>query len=426
MSQAARIADPIGHSPTMSWLLKGLLIGAAIAVAGVAIVGTGGLAAVAIVGGTAAMGAGLGEMLSTMSWAPKEIAGAITGLGALNVFTNGRPAARAHLDFGMCSKHPQAPALIATGSATVFINSMPAARVDDKTICSAVITSGSSNVFIGGATVQTDQIAPEDLVPGWVHASLLVVGLGAAVVLGGPALAAVGLVAGFAGGWGANWLGGKLFGEGSDGQKWSALGGGFLAGMLGAKGLGAWNAARAPQPTVSIFGFRGAGRIADLDAPDAPHPYQVTGHVGYSFDGGKTIYGFGPEVGEMTAFEAVASLKKHTLYPGKITDDTYVFEMVARKPGLDRDGNPQIVFEQKIPLTRAEYDAAVAEHAARGVGAPMSDVLYGFPNPANPNPCAFNCATYPSRLGIPIPERTGIMRDYIPELEKVGEPWKPK
>jgi hypothetical protein len=109
MPQAARLADPIGHSPTMSWLLKGLLIGAAIALTGVAIVGTGGLAAVAIVGGAAAMGAGLGEMMSTMSWAPKEVSGSITGIGALNVFTNGRPAARARIDFGICSKQVGTP-----------------------------------------------------------------------------------------------------------------------------------------------------------------------------------------------------------------------------------------------------------------------------------------------------------------------------
>ena len=56
----------------------------------------------------------------------------------------------------------------------------------------------------------------------------------------------------------------------------------------------------------------------------------------------------------------------------------------------------------------------------------MNDVLYGFPDMNNPNPCAYNCATYPSRLGVPIPERTGIMRDYMPALEEKGVPWKPK
>lgn len=244
MPAAARLTDPIGHSPTMSWLLKGLIAGAVIAAVGVAIVGTGGLAAVAIVGGTAAMGAGLGEAMSTMSFAPKEVSGAIAMVGSTNVFTNSMPAARAHVDMVMCSKHPGPPIPIATGSGTVFINGMPAARVDDKTGCSGSITKGSRNVFIGGGTVQTDAMSPENLVPGWVHGALLVVGVGSAIVLAGPVIAVGGLVGGIAGGFGGGWLGGKIFGEGSDGQKWSALAGSFLGGILGAKvAPGAWRVA---------------------------------------------------------------------------------------------------------------------------------------------------------------------------------------
>lgn len=250
MPKAARHSDEIGHSPTMSWLMKGLMIGAAIAVAGVLIAGTGGLAAVAIVGGVAAGGAGIGEMMSTMSFAPKEVVGVITA-ACVNVFTNALPAVRAHLDFGTCSKHPSPPALVATGSAKVFINGYPAGRVDDKTICSAVITSGSDNVFIGGGTAQTDPISPENLVPGWVHGALLVVGLASAAVLAGPLIAVAGLVGGVAGGMGGGILGGMAFGEGSDGQKWSALAGSVFGGLLGAKGAtSAWNYAKAPPPTA--------------------------------------------------------------------------------------------------------------------------------------------------------------------------------
>lgn len=259
MAQAARIDDPIGHSPTMNWLLAGLLAGAAIAITAVAIVGTGGLAAVAIVGGAAAMGAGLGEAMSTMSWAPKEVTGKIAGLCSANVFTNNKRAARAHLDMVQCAKHPQAPLPIATGSATVFINGQPAARVDDTTGCSAVITSGSENVFIGGATVQTDDIAPEDLVPGWVHGALLVVGFGSAVVLAGPFVAVAGLAGGFAGGMGGAWLGGEVFGEGSDGQKWSALGGSLVGGLLGAKGGSALAGKVIPKPLSDTQGFLKGG-----------------------------------------------------------------------------------------------------------------------------------------------------------------------
>jgi uncharacterized Zn-binding protein involved in type VI secretion len=248
MPAAARLGDPIGHSPTMSWLLKGLLIGAAIAVAGVAIVGTGGLAAVAVVGAGAAMGAGLGEAMSTMSFAGKEVTGAIATTGSSNVFVNGLRAARAHVDMVACSKHP-GPIPIATGSGQVYINGMPAARVDDKTGCSAVITKGSGNVYIGGGTAQTDTINPENLVPGWVHASLLVVGVGSAIVLAGPVIAVGGLVGAYAGGIGGGWVGGKMFGEGSDGQKWSAIAGSFLGGYLGAKAApGAWEFARGGPP----------------------------------------------------------------------------------------------------------------------------------------------------------------------------------
>ncbi|MCX7111601.1 MAG: PAAR domain-containing protein [Proteobacteria bacterium] len=239
MSKTARLGEPIGHSPTMNWLLAGLLIGAAVAIAAVLIVGTGGLAAAAIVGATAATGAGIGEVVSTMSWVPKEIAGAILGACSPNVFINSKPAARAHLDFVQCSKHAGPPMPIATGSDSVFINSHPAARDGDKTSCGGDITDGSANVFIGGGSVQTDIINPEELVPGWVHMTLLAVGMASAIVLAGPFVAAFGLVGGMGGGYFGAWLGGKLFGVGSDGQKWTMLGGAFISGMLATKG-GMW------------------------------------------------------------------------------------------------------------------------------------------------------------------------------------------
>ena len=268
IAQAARLADPIGHSPTMNWLVRGAIIGAAVGLAAVAIVGTGGLAAVAVVGGLVAGGAGIGEMLSTMSDVPKEVSGAIVGPGSSNVFTNGRPAARAHLDMTMCSKHPPAPLPIATGSATVFINGQPAARVGDTIACSAVITSGSGTVYIGGAKQQTDQISPEDLVPPIVHAAILVVGLGAAVVLAGPVVAVAGLALGTAGGMAGNWAGGRIFGEGSDGQKWSALGGGLVGGLLGGKGGSMLAGKLIPRPATPLARFTKGGlpgRFATTD-----------------------------------------------------------------------------------------------------------------------------------------------------------------
>lgn len=244
---AARLNDPIGHSPTMSWLLAGVIAAAAIAVTAVAVVGTGGLAAAAIIGGAAAAGGGIGEVLSTMSWAPKEEVGKINATGSPNVFTNGLRAIRAHLDTAKCDKHTDTEK-VATGSGKVFINGMPAARVDDKTTCSATITKGSPNVNIGGETVQTDEIHAEDLVPAWVHVAMFVAGAGAAFVLAAPVVAIGGIAGGIIGGLGGGWLGGKVFGEGSDGQKWSMLGGGLLGGWLGVKGVKPWAPTPKPAP----------------------------------------------------------------------------------------------------------------------------------------------------------------------------------
>ena len=102
----------------MSWLLTGLLAGAAIGVGAALIFATGGLAAAAIIGGAAAAGGGIMELASTMSFAPKEVVGAISAVGARNVFINGLAAARAHLDYATCAKHP-APALIVEGMVSI-------------------------------------------------------------------------------------------------------------------------------------------------------------------------------------------------------------------------------------------------------------------------------------------------------------------
>ncbi|MGO4502609.1 MULTISPECIES: hypothetical protein [unclassified Dyella] len=178
------------------------------------------------------------------------------------------------------------------------------------------------------------------------------------------------------------------------------------------------------NPTISIFGFRGAGSVEDLLVDGAPHPYVITGHVGYSFDGGQTIYGFGPSVPEgMSAYDAVQSLRNGASYPGVITDDTAIFQSVANNPAMSRGGLPQAVIEQQIPLAQADFDAIQAAHNSIGVGNPMNDVLYGFPGQ---NACTFNCATFPSHLGIPIPEATGNMRSYMPLLEQRGQLWTPQ
>ena len=64
MSTAARVNDPIEHTGSLTGLLAGLAIGA---IGAALVVGTGGLAAVAIVGASAATGAGVGQLIGSLS-----------------------------------------------------------------------------------------------------------------------------------------------------------------------------------------------------------------------------------------------------------------------------------------------------------------------------------------------------------------------
>lgn len=228
--QAARLSDDVSHTASKGWMIAGLIGGAVLGAAAAVVTGGTALIAVsAVVAGATAAG-GLGEVLGSMSWAPRHVTGKLV-VGSPDVFINSRPAIRAHLSAGECGEHSGSLQKVAEGSSNVFINDLPAARTGDRLTCSAEITSGSPNVFIGGARQQTDEISPE--IPDWVNWTMMAAGAGALAVLASPAIAVLGTLGGLAGGTAGNYLGGAIFGEGSDGQKWSMLAGGIVGGARG-------------------------------------------------------------------------------------------------------------------------------------------------------------------------------------------------
>lgn len=235
MSAAARVGDPIEHTSALEGLLLGIAVGAAAVVgalaAGVTIIATGGLAAVAVVGAVVALSAGVGELIGSLSYCTNKAGQIFKGSG--NVFTNGKPAARAHLDTATCDKHGSVPQVIAQGSRTVLINGQPAARVGDRTICDGKISAGSGNVNIGGPTEETDDINPE--VEPWLHWLVGGIGFGSAVVLTSPLMAITAFIDGAVLGGIGNILGGRWFGEDSDEQKAMTFGGAVLGGWFGAR-----------------------------------------------------------------------------------------------------------------------------------------------------------------------------------------------
>ncbi|AKH63848.1 hypothetical protein VY86_11400 [Photorhabdus thracensis] len=142
------------------------------------VVGTGGLATVAVIALGTAGTLALGKVISAASSAVTNMVDSIgppsgaLATGSPNVFIEGKPAARAIVDTVACNKHP-APPLIAQGSETVFINDSPAARVDDKLACGATIKAGAKTVFIGSGRGTYLEVAEE--ISAWERAILIAV-----------------------------------------------------------------------------------------------------------------------------------------------------------------------------------------------------------------------------------------------------------
>jgi uncharacterized Zn-binding protein involved in type VI secretion len=271
---AARLNDPIAHTSAMDGLISGAIagavLGAGLALGVALIIGTGGLALAALIGGAmlagGATGAWIGEFAGSLSFF-NNIAGKIA-TGSPNVFVNSRPLARAMADTGECSNHGPEPPQIATGSSNVFINGFPAARVDDKLICGSFIVEGSPNVFIGGGQVALKGV--EEEVPWWLHGIVMGSGILGALLLGGLAVIpgivggfAVGYVGGEVIGWigrqSGGWLSKNIGGVPSDWEKAGTFVGQALGGWLGAKvGPKAWELARRIEVEPSAVGTNGS------------------------------------------------------------------------------------------------------------------------------------------------------------------------
>jgi uncharacterized Zn-binding protein involved in type VI secretion len=231
--QATRVDDEIAHKASKGWMITGIVGGAILGVATVIVTGGTALVAVSVVAAGACVAGGLGEVLGSMTWAPRHVTGTLK-TGSSNVFINSRAAIRAHLSTGECSEHSGSQQRVAEGSAKVYINNYPAARTGDRLTCNAEISKGSHNVFIGGSKIQTDNISPE--IPEWVNWAMLAVGAGAVAALASPAIALLSTLGTMGGGAVGNYVGKLLFGEGSDGQKWIMLIGSVIGGGAGMEG----------------------------------------------------------------------------------------------------------------------------------------------------------------------------------------------
>ena len=176
---AARVGDPIGHTPLLGMILKvgaGILTGLAVGFA----IGVAAAATAAFIGFTGGLGAAvaaavIGSVFSIIadettnavtgsdkgligfitdkaaegidSVMPKDITGQIVS-GSANVHINNRNAAVTLISKVACSKHSPSPEA-AEGASHVHINMELCHRQKDKVCCGGETLEGSPNVHVG-------------------------------------------------------------------------------------------------------------------------------------------------------------------------------------------------------------------------------------------------------------------------------------
>jgi hypothetical protein len=204
--------------------------------------------------------------------------------------------------------------------------------------------------------------------------------------------------------------------------------------------------------TVEIHGFRGVRQVGErwlqppkgvqvppqqkLPAQEAARIERITsqypllkyGHIGLSLDGGKTIWGFTPaQPPDMVDAEFLAALGKNRDFPGLVRDDKQIFVLADNYAKNERWNTKVYVATQLVDAAKKkEIETKIAPMSAndgRGEGAGHGK-SYQFPNrTADTQGSHFksedtaNCATFPALVGVPVPEPSGVLQNYMPKLE---------
>ena len=197
-----------------------------------------------------------------------------------------------------------------------------------------------------------------------------------------------------------------------------------------------------PAPNASVVEFHGYQGLhyvngvfwKDLPAAERAaveelfgiYPLLKAGHVGISFDGGNTIYGFLPPLAGDAAHtpeQIVDKVSRHEPVPGIVGIDNVHFEL-AKKMARERGWDTHVTVAAQ--LLDADTKARFMEQA-QGMATDNSahGMRYIWPKREPdengnhfPDDRSRNCAVYPELIGMCVPEKTGQLRHYIPALKK--------
>ncbi len=163
--------------------------------------------------------------------------------------------------------------------------------------------------------------------------------------------------------------------------------------------------------TIWLLGFQGAGKSGYLRYIDSA-PLLVAGHVGISWDAGRSIYGFTPHAPGLTSRQILEALRAGGSFDGIVADDHAVFALAAREAAAGYLRSP--VYAAPQTVTDARLRAIEAAVRAGRAASPVRDLRYRWPQSGD-RP-GHNCATWPGTLGLALPEPSGLLARYIPAL----------
>ena len=176
---------------------------------------------------------------------------------------------------------------------------------------------------------------------------------------------------------------------------------------------------------IYLIGFRGTS----FQVPEYKTELGLirAGHVGFAFESDPDfIFGFHPTPEAVEAIggedAALEWLKENEPLDGALQADRPIFE---RAYELHKQGARTEVWQITLELPDDEYERIRAQ-ALRWY-TEKTVFTYAFPERGQPPlPDRDNCATFPRRLAVPLPEPTGQLARYIAVLESEGTRWKPE
>jgi hypothetical protein len=134
---------------------------------------------------------------------------------------------------------------------------------------------------------------------------------------------------------------------------------------------------------------------------------------GHSINEGETIFSFNALLIDGKETRPIGfDHHGHSIYPGKLTDQTAIFRDVENRPQAPGASGPQYVYKLEMPVSAEKYEEIVAAHekALRGEELPNFSIV--------PSKGAENSISFPLLLGIPADDNGGSAQRVVEQIER--------